>query len=276
MLRNLWVMLAALMALSHIAMVHRTQENTELTLMSLLVWGGALLCLEDRLPSLAPAPSWRSFGLGTLLVAVSLWSTASVLHLDRAAHMLPVWMGIGLTLICLPLRQIGRWSSSLMALALLPISTFIIYFPPVEKPLSLLTARLSQTALLLSGVDASVSGRTVRLAGGAVDVAGECNGIELISQLLVIATLFTLAFPLPKATSRWIPFAIAPLLAIQFNIVRIAVLALINTSQMPNRAWWFDFIHKEAGSLVFAGFAVCLFSWIYLMLLERQLSIRNS
>lgn len=161
--RRLWLTLAALTAVGHIAMVSVTQEKT-LALMTLLIWGGALLCLEDQFPALVPAPS--AFGLGALVLAFGLQRTSAVLHLDFAASVLPLWLGLGLALLCLPLRQLRRWGPSLLVLALLPLS------------------------LLLNG--------------GGVSVAGPCSGIELIAQLLVIAVVFVLAFPLPVRRSRWL------------------------------------------------------------------------
>ena len=272
--RRLWLTLAALTAVGHITMVSLTQESPTRALMALLIWGGALICLEDQLPELAPAPSAFSLGLGSLLLAVGLQRTAAVLHLDSAVVLLPIWLGTGLGLLYLPLRRLLRWGPSLLVLALLPLSEQLARVLP-EQPLSHLTARLCQALLLLGGVDAAAAGRQVTLTGGSVLIADTCAGIDVIAQLLVIAVVFVLAFPLPLRRSRWLLLAIAPLVALLGNAFRIALLALISASQWPNKDWWFGFFHEESGSLMFSGLSVAVFGWIYLAVLERQLQARE-
>lgn len=273
-LRKLWLAMAGLCAGAQIVMVSTTQENPALTLLTLLCWGGALLCIEDQLPSLAPDPGWWSFGLGVVLVLSGLLKTGQVLHLDGIAQVLPFWLGVGLVLLCSRLGQWRRWSASLVALALIPLSHGVTSWLP-EQPLSFLTARLSQALLLLFGVDAMASGRVLTLPGGSVFVAGSCAGLEQIAQLLAIAVLFLLAFPLPSRISRWWMVAVAPLIAVLGNTLRISVLALISASRWPNRSWWFDFFHEHSGSLVFAGLNVMAFGWLYLTVLDRQLIQRE-
>jgi exosortase/archaeosortase family protein len=106
-------------------------------------------------------------------------------------------------------------------------------------------------------------------------VAGSCAGLEQIAQLLAIAVLFLLAFPLPSRISRWWMVAVAPLIAVLGNTLRISVLAVISASRWPNRSWWFDFFHEHSGSLVFAGLNVMAFGWLYLTVLDRQLIQRE-
>lgn len=274
-LRRFWIALAGLCASAQIVMVSTSQENPALALLTLLCWGGAVLCIEDRLPTLTPSPSWISFGLGAALVLSGLLKTGTVLHLDGIAQLLPLWLGVGLVLLCSRFSEWRCWSASLVALALIPLAHTVALLLP-EQPLSFLTARLSQALLLLFGVDAMASGRVVTLPGGSVFVAGSCAGLEQIAQLLAIAVLFLLAFPLPSPISRiWIVTA-APVLAVLGNTVRISVLALINASGWPNKSWWFDFFHEESGSLVFAGLNVMAFGWLYLNILDRQLIKREA
>lgn len=208
-LRRLWMALACLCASAQIVMVSTTQNNPALALLTLLCWGGAVACIEDRLPTLTPSPSWVSFGLGAALVLSGLLKTGSVLHLDGIAQLLPLWLGVGLVLLCSRSTEWRRWSASLVALALIPLAHAVTSLLP-EQPLSWLTARLSQALLLLFSVDAMASGRLVILPGGSVQVAGTCAGLDQIAQLLAIAVLFLLAFPLPSRISRFWIVAAAP------------------------------------------------------------------
>jgi cyanoexosortase A len=273
-LRRLWLALVGFCAIAQIVMVSTTQNNPALALLTLLCWGGALVCIEDRLPTLIPTPSWISFGLGIALVLSGLLKTGNILHLDGISQLLPLWLGAGLVLLCSRVAEWRRWSASLVALALIPLAHAAASLLP-EQPLSLLTARLSQALLLLFSVDVMASGRLVILPGGSVQVAGSCAGLDQIAQLLALAVLFLLAFPLPSRISRFWIVAAAPVVAVLGNTVRISMLALINASGWPNRSWWFDFFHENSGSLVFSGLEVMAFGWLYLTVLDRQLINRE-
>ena len=60
------------------------------------------------------------------------------------------------------------------------------------------------------------------------------------------------------------------------NAMRIALLAWINASAMPNKTWWFEFFHTHWGSLVFAGIAMQVFVWLYVYWLARQVAALGS
>lgn len=269
--RRLWMALAAFVALGHVMMVGLTQNSPSLTLLAGLLWCGALICIEDQLPDLRLTPSGFSLMLGSALVLAGLWRTASIYHLDVAALFLPPVFGIGLALLWKPCRQLAQQSSPLLVLLLFPLSVLLTRLLP-EMRLSLLTARLTQIVLLLAGSDVRVNGRDVLLPGGGVSVNHLCAGIDLIAQLIAIAIVFVLAFPLPKRRSRLLMLLIAPCIAIAGNTLRIALLAVISASQWPGKAWWFNFFHESDGSFLFAGLTVSVFGWLYLVVLNRQLN----
>ena len=59
--RNLWLLLAGAIATQNIAVFHSSQSaNT--AVLAVLVWGGALVCLEDRLDQLHLRPSRTARG----------------------------------------------------------------------------------------------------------------------------------------------------------------------------------------------------------------------
>ena len=67
--RNLWLLLAGALATQNIAVFH-TSQSANAAVLAILVWGGALVCLEDRLDQLQPRPSRIARWLGSALV---LW-----------------------------------------------------------------------------------------------------------------------------------------------------------------------------------------------------------
>ena len=68
-LRRLWLLLAAAVASQNVALLFHTQGG-QASVMGLLIWAGALICLEDRLPLLRPQPNRVQLVLGSVLL---LW-----------------------------------------------------------------------------------------------------------------------------------------------------------------------------------------------------------
>lgn len=267
--RNLWLLLAALVALQSVTVFHTAQLD-RFTLLALVLWGGALICIEDQLEHLRPRPGWIGLLLGTPLLLVVLARTAVVVSVDNLLFLLAPLAALALTLLCLPLGQIGRFRDALFCLALLPAFRILSLLLP-EQPLSLISARIVGFWLSVLGLDVLVSGREVRLPGGAVQVGNSCNGYEIIAQLICIAVVFLLAFPVRSLISRVTLLLAAPLIALLSNTLRIALLAIFTGMGPGAGRSLFQFFHDDAGSLLFAGVAVFVYGLLYMNLLEREL-----
>lgn len=182
--RGLWLPTAAAVALGNVLMAWQTQSTT-FALLTVLIWGGALICIEDQLPTLAPSPS----GLGLLLTGAGLWRSERVFHLEAVIYALPLLQGLGLALLCLPMRHLGRLLAPLSVLALALLMLVQQSLLP-EDTLSRITARLTHMVLVLGGQDARLAaGNEVWLPGRGVGVAGPCSGSETIEQMVVIAAI---------------------------------------------------------------------------------------
>jgi exosortase/archaeosortase family protein len=141
-----------------------------------------------------------------------------------------------------------------------------------EYPMSLLTARLSAFWLSILGLDPLVNGREVLLEGGGVTVLGACNGLDMISQVMCISFIFLLAFRLRSLASRFLIILLAPLVGLFSNTLRIALLTIFSANGSgKGYGFWFDFFHKDTGSLIFSGLAVFIFGTIYMRFLEHEL-----
>ena len=103
-------------------------------------------------------------------------------------------------------------------------------------------------------------------------MAGACAGLNILLQLVVVALLFAKAFPMRHRWQNGVMLSIAPVLAVLINAMRIALLAWINASGLPHKQWWFAFLHDSWGGLVFAGVAMLLFVWLYVVWLARQVA----
>jgi cyanoexosortase A len=268
--RNLWLLLAAAVATQNVAVLTSSQ-NAHVGVYALLVWGGALICMEDQIEALEPRPTRWGLVLGSVLILWVIARTGRILFWEGILYLLAPLAGFALALLCMPLREIGKLRETLICLWLLPGFAAIMRTLP-EKPLSLLTAQIAGFWVSTLGVQVAVDGRKVfMMPVGGVTVLGGCNGLDMISQILCVALIFLMAFPIRSKLSRAIVLLIAPLVGLLCNTIRIALLAMITTTGQGTGDPVFEFFHTDMGSLIFSGVAVFLFGMIYMWLLEREL-----
>ncbi len=268
--RNLWLLIAAVTATQNIAVFH-TSQNANDTVYALLVWGGAVICMEDQIESLEPRPSLLSLVLGTTLLILILARTAVVVHWEGIVFAVPPFAGLGLALLCFPIRQILRLRDSLLTLLLIPAYSLLMRLLP-EEPISLLTAKIAGLWLQFIGYDVVVEGRSIMIPGGGVKVLAACNGVDMMSQIVCVSIVFLLAFPIRSTLSRICLLLSAPIVGLLSNSFRIAILTVCTSLGNSKGSTVFKFFHEDAGSLVFSGIAVFIFGWLYLMVLEKELT----
>jgi cyanoexosortase A len=268
--RSLWIGLACLLALHQLVFSFLTQGNAE-AVNALLVWGGVLVIVADQAPGWRPRPGPLGLAGGAALVLAVLWRSQQITNHDVAATLLPLLAGLALALLAAPLRRLAAFGPVLLILALPALMRVLEELTPIEK-LSLLTARITQLLLLLCNQPAVVSGNVVRLPEGAVQIGGPCSGIGMVTQLIMVAVIFALAFPMRRRWQNAVMLLVAPLLAVIANAFRIAILAAITASRFAGKDWWFEFFHKYEGSLLFSGIGVLLFIWLYDLWMAWQIS----
>ena len=267
--RNLWLFLCAAVAAQSVAVFHTSQSPTT-TVFAVLIWGGALICIEDQLEALKPSAGVFGLLLGTMILIWVMIRTAVILHWDGILFMLGPVAGVALALLCKPLNQLAQFKESLFCLLLLPCYPLLIRTLP-EEPISLMTARISGLWLQGLGFSTIVEGRVILLRNGGVRVLGPCNGLDVMSQLFCIAVIFLLAFPIRSVLSRFLILLAAPFIGALVNTIRIASLALIANYLGGKGHNLFDFFHTDGGSLVFSGIGVVLFGMFYMHILEKEL-----
>lgn len=269
-----WKWLAVLQAVLSIWLVQASQHNPSLTLLGVVVWGGAVICIEDQLDELQLKPSRVSFALGTILLLIATVRSVLVLDQERIVLILPLLQGVALALLLRPIRQLSTLRQPLIVLSLFPLQDLATRLLP-SYWLSVLNAKIGQAYLLLFSLDASSSGRFLLLEGRGVEILKECNGVDLMAQLTTIAIVFALAFPIRSRGLRMGFIALAPLLAVLVNAGRIAILALVVSSTLDKSDELFTFLHEKWGSLVFAGIATVILGQLYLTLIDRELRRRH-
>lgn len=267
--RNLWLLVAALVAFQNVA-VFQSSQSEHITVFAALVWGGAVICMEDLIEALDPRPSWIGLVLGSILLIGVILRTGRILYWDGMLYILAPLAGLALVMLCLPLNQIKTFKDSLLCLLMLPAFNFIMKIIP-ENPVSLMTARLTGFWLSILGFDNVVQGVFVMMPSGGVEVLPACNGLDTIAQVICVSVIFLLAFPIRSRISRFLVIASAPVIGLAINTIRIAILALCVANGNGKGSRLFTFFHDDLGSLLFSGIAVFVFGVIYMRLLEREL-----
>jgi cyanoexosortase A len=268
--RNLWLLIASAVAIQNIVVFY-TSQNESLAILSVLIWGGAIICMEDLIEKLHPKPSIIVAIFASMLLLFVLFRTSLILNSDGVIFILPPLSAIALLLLIEKPQSILRFRDSLLCMLLFPANALLNRLMP-EVPMSLLTAKLAAFWLSILGLDPMVDGREVFLKGGGVQVLGACNGLDMIAQVICISVIFLLAFRLRSVTSRLIILLLAPLIGLISNTLRIALLTIFSANGSGHGyGFWFDFFHKDTGSLIFSGLAVFIFGTIYMRFLEHEL-----
>jgi len=268
--RDLWVLLVGLVALD-LLLISLLTQPAEDVLNVLLVLGGAVLVFHHPPAGWQPRPGRLGRWVGVALLVAVLWRGQRMMGFDFISSLLPLLAGMGLALLAAPVSQLGTFLPSLSLLALLPVIRAVGWLTPLG-PLSVATAWLTQQLFTLCGITAEQVGTLVKLQGGGVIVAGPCAGLSILLQLLLVAVIFAMAFPMRHRWQNGLMLLGAPLIGMVVNAMRIGLLALLSTSNLANKQWWFDFFHDHWGSLLFSGLGMQLFVWLYVYSMARQVA----
>jgi cyanoexosortase A len=268
--RDLWLLLVGLIALDLLLISLLTQPVDEV-LNVVLVFGGAVLVFHAPPAGWQPRPGRIGRWVGVALLVAVLWRSHRTLGFDFISTLLPLLAGVGLALLAAPVSQLRSFLPSLSILALLPVIRAVGWLTPLG-PLSVATAWLTKQLLWLCGYTAVQLGTLVKLQGGGVNVGGPCAGLGILLQLLLVAVIFAVAFPMRQRWQNGLMIMVAPLMGMVANGMRITLLALLITSNLANKKWWFDFFHEHWGSLLFSGLGMQLFVWLYVYWMARQVA----
>ena len=268
--RDLWVLLVGLVALD-LLLISLLTQPAEDVLNVVLVLGGAVLVLHLPPAGWQPRPGRLGCWVGVALLVAVLWRGQRMMGFDFISSLLPLLAGMGLALLAAPVSQLASFLPSLSLLALLPVIRAVGWLMPLG-PLSVATAWLTQQMFTLCGITAEQVGTLLKLQGGGVIVAGPCAGLSILLQLLLVAVIFAMAFPMRHRWQNGLMLLGAPLIGMVVNGMRIGLLALLSTSNLENKQWWFDFFHDHWGSLLFSGLGMQLFVWLYVYSMARQVA----
>jgi cyanoexosortase A len=266
---HLWRLLALLLVVQSVIFFGFTQSPDDVLFVLLGRWGAYLALENGPAPKrLVPTPSGAWLGFGLILWV--LWRSLLITSSHLGASLLPFLAGLGLTLMATPLRRIRRFLPSLLILTLLPLMRALQI--PYPTLVTYATAILTKLILLIFGLSAQVQGNLVALPGGTITVASQCTGLAAMLQLLMVSLIFAIVFPMRYFWQNILMSFCAVCLGFLVNGFRIALLALINSSQLSSKLWWFDLFHNGWSAWIFPGIAAFLFINLYVFWLGRQVA----
>ena len=121
-------------------------------------------------------------------------------------------------------------------------------------------------ALHAIGQPAAVSGTTIALPGGTVEVAWGCNGFNMAFAMAVTGLLFGLFFKQSRTNTLSL-VAAGIVLALIFNIPRIM---LVTLAAVYWGEQWFQFWHGSWGAQIFVGILFTAYYYPAMWLVNRR------
>ncbi|MBI1335768.1 MAG: exosortase [Phycisphaera sp.] len=140
----------------------------------------------------------------------------------------------------------------------------------VSLPLQTATAQATQAVLGAVGLDVVRSGNLLSFNGQAVAVAEACNGLRMVTTLVLVVLGFVFSRPM-RPGARAAMVLLSPALAIVFNVARLAPLVLL-----------YGWGYRELASTVhdISGYLIPIFAFAFLWLgvwgFDRVLSKRTN
>ncbi len=256
-----WLLaIAAAVAAVHLTLLSRA-DNSDIFATSFLFWLAAGSLIWDhrdtyKLDS-SLTPSLVGVGLlGLILIRISFAPNSA-----SSAWLLPLIATLSLGLLASGFRGLGQYWKPLVIFSLLAIYPLLkLTLQAID--LSELTAMAAAFNLSYLGFPVQRQGVFLVMPSSRVEVYGACSGIQSILQLLCIAVLFLLMFPLKHRWQAALTVVAAVVIAFVVNALRVALMAILNNAGDKNA---FDYWHLGQGSLIFSAIAVFvfgLFCWL--------------
>jgi len=266
----LWQILAGLLVGQSLVLSLLTQSVDDVMFL-ILVWAGAFIVLQTPFPWCPPRPTLLGLATGFALVIWVLWRSHLIFSLEAGSSVLPLIAAFGLALMALPLKAFKPVLPSLTVLGLFPLMRVLTVSLPAQN-LTEVNAQLVKVILLLGALPVQQEANSVTIPGGGVKILAACTGLSTLLQMLLVAIIFAMAFPMRHRWQNILMAAVALALGLLVNSFRLVLLTLITASEVNNKKWWFELFHTGWPSLLFPGIAMLLFVQLYLMWMEHQVA----
>ncbi len=233
----------------YVSLYLKVEGNVSQVAISLLGLAGVFSLLEEKRQKLKFESDIFSSLLGILLITFVLLRSNYVNVVDSFVELSPFIGFLGLALLASGIRGLRQYWLELTII-------FAFHFPLIYisqyLDISIFTAQFSSAFLSYLGFPVLREGVNINLPTGSVEVYPGCSGMETISQLVKLAILFLVMFPISSLIKRFIVPIIAIIIGFAVNGIRVALMAFLVANSTPES---FDYWHTGTGSQIF--FLIC-------------------
>ncbi|KYC41549.1 cyanoexosortase A [Scytonema hofmannii PCC 7110] len=234
--------------------------NSSLLGSSLLFWSAvSFLVWEKRYSLVLESEIFSSF-FGLSLIGIVLIKSVALKSFGLFLFISPFICALGLALLASGFIGLKQYQKELLLLFFLDAPKIL---PSWLIDISPLTAKFAAFILWCTGADVTLSGVTIYLPTGSVEVLGGCSGMELIFHMLGLALLFLLMVSTLRQQKFLIPI-VAGIVGFFVNGIRVVLMTVLVTK---NNQAAFEYWHHGNGSLIFSIISVLifgLFCWFFI------------
>lgn len=228
-----------------------------LVITSILFIGAIAFKLKRKHSTLNLESNLFSQIVGSTLVACVFLSQIFLPSYDFLIRLLPFISGLGLALIASGIKGLKQYWQELMLLLVLAVPLELL-IEPVNHifHITKLLAKISTFILWYLGFQVTRQGDLIILPERATWVGPNCSGVLTMLWMLQLAILFLSTYPTNWAKKILVP-AVAVLIVIGVNGIRIAIMALLAAYNYPSFEYWHSDnaqIFSTIPMLIFWGF----------------------
>lgn len=229
---------------------------TNLIVTSALFIGAIIYRLNKNRSTLSLESNLLSKIIGASLVTFVFFSQAFLPSYDFLIRFLPLISGLGLALIASGIKGLRQYWQELMLLMVLAVPLELL-IDPVNQIFGItkILAKISTFILWYVGFQASRQGDLIILPEKATWVGPNCSGVLTMLWMLQLAILFLAIYPTNWVKKILVP-AVAILIVIVVNGIRIAIMALLAAYNYPAFEYW----HSD-NAQIFSTIPLMIFWW---------------
>ncbi|MUG96769.1 cyanoexosortase A [Scytonema sp. UIC 10036] len=234
-------------------------DNVSLLGSSILFWAAISFLIWEKHHKLVLESGIFSSFFGLSLIGIVLLKSVSLTSFGVFLFISPFICALGLALLASGFLGLKQYQQELLLLFFLGVPKLL---PSWLIDISPLTAKFAAFILWCTGADVTLSGVTIYLPTGSVEVLGGCSGIELIFHLLGLALLFISMLPTLKQ-QKFVVLIVAGIIGFFVNGMRVVLMTVL---VIKNKQQAFEYWHHGNGSLTFSIISVIilsLFCWFF-------------
>ncbi len=148
-----------------------------------------------------------------------------------------------------------------------------LFFFLANAVLLFITKYLTWFLLFCLGLEPNLIGRSIFIGGSELVISDGCGGSDNLYFAISAVIIYTIIFSLRNNIHRLFIFFTTIIIPIVTNVIRNTSLALIITIEDSYRDKFFNFFHDSYGSLIFSLMSLFIISFVYLKLLNKELTL---